>query len=55
MRCLVESNTEIVRFDIPMDKVSVVDVLNSSNHLVDEHEDRFQGEFSQGLVEKGLK
>ena len=38
----VEANTEIVRFDVPVDEVSVMDVLNSLDHLVNEYEDGFQ-------------
>ena len=38
----VESDTEIVGFDIAVDELSVVDVLDSLDHLVDEHEDSFE-------------
>ena len=52
MRGLVESNTEVIWFDVSVNEVSVVDVLDPCNHLVDEHEDSFQGQFSKRLVEE---
>jgi hypothetical protein len=34
----VESHTEIVRLNVSMDEVPVVDILNSGDHLIDQHE-----------------
>ena len=51
----VESNAEVIRFDIPMEEVAIVDILNSWDHLVDEHEGRFEGEPSEGVLEQTLE
>ena len=51
----VESDTEVVGLDVPVDEVAVVNVLNSLNHLVDKDEDSLQREFPEGLVEEGFK
>jgi hypothetical protein len=48
----VQPNAEIVRLDVSMDEVPVVDILYSGNHLVDEHEDSLEGEFAESLVEQ---
>lgn len=48
----VQPNAEIVRLDVSMDEVPVVDILDSGNHLVDEHEDSLEGEFAESLVEQ---
>lgn len=34
---------KIIGFDISMDEVSVVHVLNAGNHLVDQHENGLEG------------
>lgn len=52
---LVESNAEVIGLDVAMDEVSVVDVLNPGDHLVDEHEHSLEGELAQRLVEEGLE
>lgn len=46
----VQSNTKIIRLNISVDKVSVVDILNSGNHLINEHKNGFQGELSESLI-----
>ena len=46
MRSFVESHTKVIRFDVSMYEMSVVNILNSLNHLVDEHEHRFKREFA---------
>ena len=51
----VEADAEVVRLDVPVNEVAVVDVLNSLNHLVDEDEDGLQREFPEGLVKEGFK
>ena len=40
--CLVQPNTEVVWLDVTMDEMTVVNVLNSLNHLVNENKDCFQ-------------
>lgn len=35
---LVQSDTEIVRLDVSVDEVPVVDVLDPLDHLVDQHQ-----------------
>ena len=35
---LIETDAEVVGFYVTMEEVSAVDVLNSLDHLVDEHE-----------------
>ena len=49
---LVEPNAEVIRFDIPMNEVPVVDVFDPADHLVDEHEHRFEGELAEGVLEE---
>ena len=43
---------EIVWFDVPMDEVLVVDVLDPPNHLVSQHEDGLHGESPRAEVEE---
>lgn len=43
---LIQTNTEVIRFNISVDKVSVVHILNSCNHLVNEHQNCLEREFS---------
>lgn len=52
VRCLVQSDTEVIWLDVAMDEVSVVDVLDPGDHLIDEHEHGLQGELPEGLVEE---
>ena len=49
---LVEPNAEVIRIDIPMNEVPVVDVFDPADHLVDEHEHRFEGELAEGVLEE---
>jgi hypothetical protein len=51
----VESDAEVVRFDVSVNKMSIVDVLDSWDHLVDQHEDGLEGELSECVLEEGLK
>lgn len=44
VRGLVKSHTEVIRFDVSVKEVPVVDVLDSVDHLIDEHEDSLKGE-----------
>jgi len=39
--CLVQSNTEVVWLDVTVDEMTVVNVLNSLNHLVYQNKDCF--------------
>ena len=48
----VEPNTEVVRLDVAVDEVAVVDVLNPADHLVDQHEDSLETELAESLVEE---
>lgn len=34
---LIESHTEVVRLDVTVDEVSIVDILNPRYHLVNQH------------------
>lgn len=44
--CFVQSNTEVIGFNIPVNEVSVMNVLNSLNHLINKHQDSFERELS---------
>ncbi len=48
----IESHTEVIWFYVSMYEVSVVDVFDSSDHLVDDHQDSFEGELSKGVLEE---
>ena len=37
IRCLVMPNTKVIGFDVPMDKIPIMHVLNPSNHLINQH------------------
>ena len=49
---LVESDAEVVRLDVSVDEVPVVDVLDPGHHLVDQHEDCLEGELSESVLEE---
>ena len=51
----VMADAEVIWLYIPVDEVSIVHVLNTSHHLVDQHENCLEGELSESLVEEGLK
>ena len=51
----VETNAEVVWLDISVDEVSVVDILNSRNHLINDHEHGLEGELAEGVLEEILK
>ena len=46
---------EVVWFDVPMDEILVVDVLDPPNHLVSQHEDGLHGEPPGAEIEEVLK
>lgn len=39
----VESNAKVVRLNISMDKMPIMDILNSGDHLIDQHEHSLKG------------
>ena len=51
----VQSNTEVVRLDISVDEMSVMDVLDPCDHLVNQHQHRLQRKLPQSLVEQGFQ
>ena len=42
-------------FDIAMNEMAFVNVFDSRDHLIDEHECRFQGELSLTVIEQILQ
>ena len=55
VRSLIESNAKVIGFDVAVDEVPIVDVLDSGDHLIDEHEDRLEGELAERLIEECLE
>lgn len=51
---LVQPDAEIVWLDVSVNEVPVVHVLNSGDHLIDEHEHSLERELSEGLIEEGF-
>ena len=52
---LVEADAEVIRLNVSVDEVSVVNVLNTSDHLVDQHQNCLQGELSECVLEETLQ
>ena len=52
---LIMTDAEVIWFDVPVEKLSTVDVLHMGNHLINEHENSLEGELSVGLIEQILK
>ena len=52
---LVETDAEVVRLNVSVDEMSVVNVLNTSDHLVDQHQNCLQGELSECVLEETLQ
>ncbi len=50
----VQPNTKIIRLDVTVDKVSVMHILNSCNHLINEHKDSLEGKLSESLIKQRL-
>jgi hypothetical protein len=48
----VVAHAEVIRFDISVDEVPVVDVLDPGDHLVDQHQDCLQGELPESVLKK---
>lgn len=47
----VQPDAEIVRLDVAVDEVSVVDVFNPGDHLINEHQHCLKRELAEGGVE----
>ena len=47
---LAESHKEIVRFDVAMDEIPWVDILNATDHRVGEKQHRLDTEFARAKV-----
>ena len=47
----VATKAEVVWFDISVEEVPTVDILNSRNHLIHEHENGLEGELAVTLKE----
>ena len=47
-----DPHQEVVWFDVPMDEILVVDVLDPPNHLVCQHEDGLHGKSPRAEVEE---
>ena len=52
---LVETDAEVIRLNVSVDEVSVVNILNTSDHLVDQHQNCLQGELSECVLEETLQ
>ena len=52
VRSLIESNAKVIGFDVAVDEVPIVDVLDSGDHLVDKDEDGLEGELAERLIEE---
>ena len=55
MLLLTNSNKEIIRLDVSVQEMPGMHILNSLDHLVSEHQHRFQTEFSLAVVEQVLQ
>ena len=52
---LVQADTKVIGLDISVNEVSVMDVLDSLDHLVNQYEHSLKRELPEGLVEQRLK
>ena len=50
-----DTHEEVVWFDVSVDEVLVVDVLDSADHLVCQHQDCLHGEAARAKVEEVFK
>lgn len=48
----IQSDTKVIWLDVSVNEISVVNILNSLDHLIDQNKDCLQREFSESLVEK---
>ena len=55
MAGFVEANAEVAWSDIPVEEVPTVDILNSRNHLIHEHENGLEGELAEGVIKEVFK
>ena len=53
--CFVKSYAEVIRFDISVKKMAVMNILDATDHLVQYHQNCFQGEFAESILEKTLE
>ena len=49
------SHEKIVRFNVSVDEVSVMNEFNAVYHLVSQHQHRFHGEPSQAAIRAGIE
>lgn len=42
-----DAHQEVVGFDVAMDEVLAVQILEATNHLVDQHQHRFESEMTR--------
>jgi hypothetical protein len=49
---LVQADTEVIGLDISVNEVSVMDVLDSLDHLVNQYEHSLKRELPESLVEE---
>lgn len=52
MSGFVESDAKVLWFDVSVEELAVVDVLNYSDHLIDEHKHCFEGELAMSVFEE---
>jgi len=50
-----DSHEEVVWFNVPVDEVFIVDILDSADHLICKHEDSLHGKSSRAEVEEILE
>ena len=48
----VETSAEVVGLDISMNEMTIVDILDAGDHLIDQHKDSLQGKLAESLIEK---
>jgi len=48
----IQSNAEVIWLDISVNEMSVVNVFNSGNHLINQHEHCFERELSESLIKE---
>ena len=54
MTHFIEADTKVIRFYVAMQKMSIVDVFDSGDHLVYYHQHGLQGKFSERIFEQIL-
>lgn len=51
----IDAHAKVVRFDISMEKVPIVNVLDPGNHLVDQHENSLEGKLPESALEQSFE